>query len=238
MDELNTIYVSLTRAKNELYIFIPQGIERTNNIAGLLIPPECFERGSPQIYKNGPSLDASSLLIEPPEYKDYNILLKEEFGDFNTIKNREKLLQGRILHEILASVGNLAQEDRGEQIKKGLAKARVLFPFVEDFSGPEAIIRKFLQQEAAKKFFYLADGKVFQEKDVIDCFGATKRIDRFIVKEKEAWIVDYKSKADQASSYKEQLDAYKRIVKEIFPDKAVKCFIISLEDSKIEEING
>ena len=57
------------------------------------------------------------------------------------------------------------------------------------------------------------------------------------VLEKEVWIVDYKSKVDEASDYKEQLDAYKRISKEIYPSKVIKCFIISLEDSKIEEIN-
>ena len=237
IDELNTIYVSLTRVKNELYIFIPHGMEKTNNIMGLLIPQEWFERGQIHTYKSEFDRHASSLLIEPPEYRDWNSLLKDEFGDFNTIKNRQKVLHGRILHEILACVGNLAQDDKDKQIKKGLVKARFLFPFVEDFSGFETIISKLLEQEAAKKFFYLLDGEVFQEKVIIDRFGVTKRIDRLIVKEKETWIVDYKSSGDEAVDYKEQLDAYKGVIKEIYPGKTVKCFIVFLEESKVEEIN-
>ena len=237
IDELNTVYVSLTRAKNELYIFIPVGFEKASNIASLLIPQDWFERGSPHAYKSESYNSAASMLIEPPEYKDWNNMLKNEFGDFNTLKNRQKVLRGKILHEILASIGNLAQEDKEKQLKIGLAKAGLLSSFGENLSSLEVMIRKLLEQEAARKFFYVPDGAVFQEKDLLDRYGATKRIDRLIVKEKEIWIVDYKTKGDDAVDYKEQLDGYKGVIKEIYPDKTVKCFIIFLEESKIEEIN-
>jgi ATP-dependent helicase/nuclease subunit A len=237
IDELNTVYVSLTRAKNELYIFIPEGSEKTRNIASLLIPQDRFTRGAGQVYKSQIKDSVASMLIEPPEYKDWNCTLKEEFGDLNALKNRQKILRGKIFHEILASIGNLVQEDKDKQLKVGLAKAGLLSSFSGDLSSLETIIRKLLEQKTARKFFYVADGMVFQEKEILDRFGATKRIDRLIVKENEIWIVDYKTKGDDAVDYKGQLDGYKEIIKEIYPGKIVRCFIIFLEEAKIEEIN-
>ncbi|MFA5145472.1 MAG: UvrD-helicase domain-containing protein [Candidatus Omnitrophota bacterium] len=238
IDELNTLYVSLTRAKNELYVFIPFGMERANNIARLLIPEERLKQGSKRSYVSLPIRDVSSLFIEPPEYRDWNSLLKDEFQDIDTVKNRRNVMRGEALHGILASIGNLTQEDKEKSIEEGLGKARSLFPSFEDWPGLERIVRNLLAQEAAGRFFYVTDGLVYREKDVIDRFGITKRIDRLIIKETEIWIIDYKTKQEGAADYKEQLGAYKGIIKEIYPGKTVKCYLVFLEEAKVEEING
>lgn len=238
VDELNTIYVALTRARNELYIFVPHGMERTNNIARFLIPQDYFKRGSIRTYKNNSSEETYSLVIEPPRYRDWNSLLQDEFCDLDTIKNRQNVAEGKILHEILAYIGNLIGQNQEKTLKAALLKVKFLFPFVGDLSNLAIIVKRLLSDDAAKKFFYVDQGEVYQEKEVVGQFGDTKRIDRLIIKEKEVWIIDYKSRHDDALNHKEQLGAYKKIIQGVYPKKTVKCFLIFLEDTKIEEIDG
>ena len=72
----------------------------------------------------------------------------------------------------------------------------------------------------------------------MDSFGITKRIDRLIIKEKEVWIVDYKSKEELGLNYREQIQTYKTIIKALYPERTVKGFLIYLEELKAEEIDG
>jgi ATP-dependent exoDNAse (exonuclease V) beta subunit len=239
IDELNTIYVALTRARYELYIFIPHGIRVINNIAWLLIPHGFLQSGRPTVRQEGKIEEgATSLLIPSPKYRKWMDLLKEEFFDESAVRNRKNILRGKILHEILAAVGNLAEQNYEQAIKKGFSQAANAFPAVSDFSEFEPIIRRVLETQTLSRFFCVPDAQVVQEKEVVDSFGITKRIDRLIIKEKEVWIVDYKSKEDPSIDYREQLLAYKAVIQELYPAGAVKCFLIYLEELKVEEVYG
>ena len=238
IDELNTIYVALTRAKFELYIFIPHGVRMINNIASLLIPQDYFQVGSPQPQVEEPEEEAPSLLIPAPQYQDWITFLKEEFADESAVRNRKSILRGEILHEILAAVGNLTKADKEEAIKEGFSLAANAFPAAFDFSEFDPIIRRVLEAENLRQFFFVPDGEVFQEKEIVDSFGITKRIDRLIIKEKEAWIVDYKSKEELGLNYREQIQTYKAVIKALYPERTVKGFLIYLEELKAEEVDG
>ena len=45
--ELNTAYVALTRAIEELYVFVPARVGNTVNPARFLIPEDCLGQGVP-----------------------------------------------------------------------------------------------------------------------------------------------------------------------------------------------
>ncbi|MEW6088747.1 MAG: UvrD-helicase domain-containing protein [bacterium] len=245
IDELNTLYVSLTRAKNELYIFIPFSLKKTadengelktGNIAKYLIPENIYEWGTAHKYLTEPDDKTSSITLSLPEYKEWMLFLKEEFHDVNSIKNRSQILKGKILHEILSSIENMAEESQKGAVEKGISKAQVLFPDVSAFSEFKSIINKLLDKPELKKFFYVSDGKVYLEKNVVDYFGNTKRIDRLVIKENEVWIVEYKTTGESTADYKEQVKNYMDLIKELFPSKTIKGFVIFLEEAKAEEI--
>jgi ATP-dependent exoDNAse (exonuclease V) beta subunit len=234
IDELNAIYVALTRAKNEMYIFIP---DHKNNVVRQLIPPEYFTRGSPAAYGKKADIDVDSLHISPPVHKDWVDFLKDEFKEADSIRNRKSTLLGNVLHQILASVGDLSRTDAEASLKTGLATVKQEFPFIEDFTEHEAMVRKVLSEESLKKFFYLDGALVYQEKEIVDSLGRTFRIDRLIVHKDEAWIIDYKTTAEDAAAFKEQLDNYRKIITSLYPKKALKAFIISIEEAKAQELS-
>ena len=238
IDELNAIYVALTRPKSELYVFIPLGIRGVNNIARFLIPQGYSSPDWPQRRKKETEEDHSTLLIPAPQYWKWNDFLKEEFADERILKKREAVLAGKVMHEILAAIGNLCEIDKEEALQHGLSRVRDLFPVIRDFSRYEAAIRKALDAQSLRQFFFPSAAEVYQEKEVVDSLARTKRIDRLIVWDKEAWVVDYKTREELTLDYREQVETYKAIIKELYPTHIVKGFLVYLEDLKVEEVNG
>ena len=52
----------------------------------------------------------------------------------------------------------------------------------------------------------------------------------------EAWIVDYKSSREDTGIYQKQIREYIDIIKEIYPQKKVKGFLIYLDEFVAEGI--
>ena len=138
---------------------------------------------------------------------------------------------------MLAAVGNLAQTGKEEALRQGLERARAEFGAVSDFSEQEALVRKVLCAKPLEKYFSVPGAMVFQEKEVVDNKGRTKRIDRLIVKDKEVWIVDYKTKAEPELDYKKQVDEYRSIIRELYPRHEIKGYLIYLEELKVEDVS-
>ena len=68
---------------------------------------------------------------------------------------------------------------------------------------------------------------------VVDNLAVSGQIDRLVVLEKQVLIVDYKSNYrvpqnidDIPQNYKKQLNSYKALLKNIFPDKVVKTYLL------------
>jgi ATP-dependent exoDNAse (exonuclease V) beta subunit len=235
VDELNAIYVALTRAKNEMYILIP---DNKNNSARLLIPDTLYSCGSHRQYPKKEEKGVDSLHISPVRHSvDWVDFLKDEFKASDAVRNRKLTTRGNILHTIMASIGDLSRSDPEESLKNGLAAAKTAFPFIEDFSEHEAVIRKVISAGALKDFFYLNGAQSFQEKEIVDTLGRTYRLDRLIVLKDEARIIDYKTTVEDASRFKEQLDTYRKILSSMYPGKPLKAFIISLEEATAQELH-
>ncbi|MBM3249322.1 MAG: hypothetical protein FJZ09_00540 [Candidatus Omnitrophica bacterium] len=237
-DELNAIYVALTRAENELYVFVPHGMRSVNNVARFLFPESPLILGKPAALKAALDKEGATRHIESARYWRWNEFLKEEFSDKRLLEKREALLGGKVLHQILASVANLDKQDKEEAIKLGLESARDLYPQIADFSPYAAKIRKVLEAKSFRQYFYLGDAQVFQEKEVVNSSGDTKRLDRLIITDKSAWIVDYKSREEEELDYAKQIREYREIIAQLYPKLEVKGYLLYLEELKVEEVDG
>ncbi|MBP7216208.1 MAG: UvrD-helicase domain-containing protein [Candidatus Omnitrophica bacterium] len=239
LDELNSIYVALTRAKAELYVLMSPKLNRgALNLASLLFPPEALERGSAVALNARLPEQAVALEIPPSEYKDWVHALKDEFEDESLLGNRQKIVRGQLLHFILAGIGNLAHEDLATTLAQTMRKAKAQFPFAHDIDSLEATVKKLLEHRDLASYFNVADGMVHQEKEVVNAFGDSKRIDRLIVKPKEVVIIDYKSTKEGSQDYRAQVQEYMQIMKSLFPKRAVKGAVVFLDDLSVEEIHG
>ncbi len=247
IDELNNVYVALTRAEDELYVFVSPRAGTNFNLASILLGGVDFVRNDKIGITTQPSrvVPASekhkknlALKISPSEYRNWIDFLKEEFIDQSMLKERTKILNGEVLHYILSFIGNLYQLDSASLIKNALEKARLEFPLIFDFDEFELTVNKLLQKKELKRFFEVGQALVFLEKEIVSSSGNTKRIDRLVVSSKEVWVIDYKSAPDEAANYKEQVREYMEIMKEIYPEKKIRGFLIYLDDLSSEEIGG
>ena len=236
LDELNNIYVALTRAECEMHIFIPKKSANANNPVRLLIQQES-ERGKKIKYLEKKKKGQVLQEIAPASYKEWHEALKDEFKKEYEIINLEKMLKGEIIHCVLSCIGNAKAKKVDALVEKAIETAAFKFPQVKDFTDYEEIAKNLLKKEALKKFFYL-DTEVFLEKEIVDSRGNIRRLDRLVVGAVEAWILDYKSVKAESAADQQQVKEYIGIVKQIYPKKQIKGYLLYLDDLSLEEVNG
>ncbi|OGS19807.1 MAG: hypothetical protein A2252_02760 [Elusimicrobia bacterium RIFOXYA2_FULL_39_19] len=239
IDELNNAYVALTRAKYELYVFVPAKFSNKTNRAKYLFPEPKVETGKKSVYlktgaKTGP-VQAEKLGLSV--YTDWIETLKNEFSEKSSLINRINIRRGEVLHGILSFIGSVNEKNKAQTVKKAVEKIKSIYPEVQSYAEFEKNVLDLIEKEDFKEYFYVKTGTVFNEKEIIDSKGATKRIDRLIVYEKEAVIIDYKSSESEetAENYKIQMAEYINLVKEIYPNKEIKGFIVYLDTLTYEK---
>ncbi|MBU1087651.1 MAG: UvrD-helicase domain-containing protein [Candidatus Omnitrophica bacterium] len=241
IDELNVIYVTFTRAQNELYVFIPYSSSKTsesNNAAFFLIPEGASCQGS-QLNLKTEALpaDDGNMLISLPSYQNWISLVKEEFTEIDQLNNRKKIKQGKILHSLLSKIGNLRAKNQNEVIEKIKNEFELENPDIDNKPKYMKILSDLINSETIKQFFNLSsDEQVYLEKEFVDKYGATKRIDRLIVSKHRVIIIDYKSSAENKEQSFAQISAYKNIISSIYRDKKISAYLIYLDQTKAEMV--
>jgi ATP-dependent exoDNAse (exonuclease V) beta subunit len=236
IDELLNMYVSFTRAKDELYIFVSRLSQNSFNLAQIFLPENNFTRGA--LVQDHTKTRAAKPPIEipPSQYKDWIGILKDEFIDEGVILGRENIRRGEVLHYLLSCIGNLPASGFALEIQEALKRARVKFPFINDFSEYKAVMDKLLADKILGGYFRFEHGQIYREKEIIDHLGLTKRIDRLLVNSREAVVIDYKSSRDLSGRYSAQVKEYMSIIGQIYPEKNVRGVLVYLDDLSVEEV--
>ena len=236
IDELNNIYVALTRAKFELYIFLPKKSGSANNKACFLIPPDVRELGKKRKYSTEAQLSPPNIDIAQSTYKDWLSSLKDEFIDRSKIKNREKVKEGEFLHTVLSHIGDCRGKNPDEIIEEAFSYEQAKFAMFEDLPSYKAKIKEMIMKKALKDVFFTHAAEVFCEKEIVNRFGDLKRIDRLIIWAEKAWIIDYKSSSDSQKEHGQQVKEYIQIIKDVYPDRSVQGFLLYLDKLVLEEV--
>ncbi len=241
IDELNNIYVAFTRARDELYVFVPQKKGNKFNYAQFLFDSLDYQSGkaghSVKEEKNK-AVGHDIVNIAPAKYRNWIPFLKDEYILPDTLENKEKLIQGEALHLVFSFIKDLRAVDIETAIEEAVSKAAWMAPLWWRIRDLKPLVSEFIGRKNWKQFFFLNEGEAFEEKEFVNKRGLTKRIDRLIVKEKEALVVDYKSSPDFKEKNLQQMLEYIAIIREIYPDKAVKGYFLYFDRPDIEEING
>lgn len=230
--ELNCAYVALTRAIEELYIFVPSRVGNTVNPAKFLIPDDCWTTGLPA---ERPCAHESSPIHQKikPFISDPWTGLQEEFLD-QPVKSAGLARKGEFYHAVLMFIGSLNDVNAEEMIKNAWHAAYRLFSLAggkgKGGQYPIEEIRTFINREDVRLFFYLpADAKVFCEKEFVNAYGDTKRIDRLIVLKDEVWVVDFKLSPGAEGEHQKQIEGYIELVKPFYPMHKVSGHILYLD---------
>jgi ATP-dependent helicase/nuclease subunit A len=150
--------------------------------------------------------------------------------------------RGRIIHRLLQSLPNLSPE------KRGMALTRFL-------SQPRHNLSQAQRDEIAKEVSALINDKRFAPlfattslaeaplTGKISGVPVFRQIDRLCMSGDEVWIVDYKTNRpppsrvdDVPPAYRQQLEEYCVLLRDIYPDKKVRSFLLWTYTPRLMEV--
>jgi ATP-dependent exoDNAse (exonuclease V) beta subunit len=236
MDELNAFYVAVTRARQELYIFIqdekdPLYMLFENKLGstgryeqGVHIVSEKRQKEEEHVF---PAKAAASTRWQ------HHIFIKQP--DRDSLENYNEEKRGDIIHEILSKVTTVDDNLR-EKIMELLSTIK------DETIGnrsdlPDVLMEAITRKDTKSWFDPGPSAGVFTEKEVVNKQGQTKRIDRLVVTRDEAVIIDYKTGGlKDIDKHKKQVKEYMDIISDIYPAKQVKGYLLYIDHKMLEEV--
>ncbi len=238
IDELNNMYVALTRAQYELYLFLPKKSGIKNNKARFFIANQPAEYGRKKEYRIQRHQNHPLEYLSPSRYCDWIEKIESEFVTEAEILNRRRIIKGNILHAILSCIGNIDKKDTQEMLAVALKEVTRLFPAEHDVSEYGRIVEDLLSRESVRPFFSTPGAEVFCEKEIVTSGGRMRRIDRLIVRKESVQVIDYKSTHEVTAAAYDQMAEYMALFRDFYPGRTVEGYLIFLDEAKVEKIDG
>jgi ATP-dependent exoDNAse (exonuclease V) beta subunit len=229
---LNTLYVALTRAREELYNLVI--LEKEGGRGGREgILPTLFEEGEWGRKEKKPKGKKP-----PPEATPARIPLVREMrkrpGERWSYERWLEARKGEAYHKDLEEMEFLSGKPK-EDLAKALEKHR---GETGEFSSPgeiEARLAEFLALPQVKELFLTRPGRtILREASFVEESGEMARMDRVIVDESEVAVVDFKTGGERA--YEGQIERYKTILARVYPGKVVKGYLAYVDSGKVIEV--
>lgn len=235
LSELNSVYVALTRAVSELYIFIPSKAGSGANAAWFLIPEDYHTLGEPVPEGAQSKKDAGRRTMVPSLSHDWMAFLRDEFSQTSEF-NREVRQHGEVAHYLLSFIGNLERTDLVESLKRAQRSAAVEFPFYRDWPKVFNDIERLCAHAQLKPFFYTGDSQVLCEYELVDHFGNTKRLDRLIVRRDSLDVLDFKSTRGGHDESLVQVRSYMTLLRSLYPTKKIAGWVVFMDEGAVEQV--
>jgi ATP-dependent helicase/nuclease subunit A len=252
LDNLNLLYVAMTRAIDAIYGFAPESPGSANGIAGLIkeaVSTEenlagksgistavfynretrIFEFGEiPEIiggYSENITIPAGSYLVSArPE----SLRLKLHGENYFTAEGEDKVRKinyGNMMHEIFEGIGT--SDDIPEAVRRLVLEGKI----TESESALLEIKLKALVSTPVASEWFKPGIKVLKEAGILLPSGTTLRPDRVIIKDKAATIIDFKF-GQENPEHAGQVKRYGKQLKEMgFKD--VDAFLWYVDRNKI-----
>ncbi|MEW5950502.1 MAG: UvrD-helicase domain-containing protein [Elusimicrobiota bacterium] len=223
LQKLNTLYVALTRAENELYNIVFLKKEDSKSVYSIL---EEFEGGEKS---------KSEKTLKGGEYLEVSFSKKEIW---NFVKEGEsceyEVKRGEFYHALASLIKDKSDFD-SESFKVKSRETAEFYGFSnEDIKDAEIKIKTFFQDERYESFFSAKDSSaVYNETPLISEDGSVIRPDRITVRKEGVFITDYKTGDKKDYSY--QINKYKKAARKAF-GKEVFSLICYLDLGEAEEI--
>lgn len=228
MDNLNTLYVAFTRAKEELIVFAPLGKEgKLKRVNELLLGAiqscnpldeklEETEDGR-LVYESGDWWKTDAPKVSTEKQRPLQVLpstlsenrlhlrLRKTGGFFNDKKKK----YGVLMHEILSQIRDA--KDIPESIQRMYIAGEIN---AEESKELTEQLKNMISKPMVQEWFS-ADVEIINEATLLTPSGKTYRPDRLIIKDRTATIIDYKFGEVQDKRYNSQIKRYMRLVKEM-----------------------
>lgn len=247
LDNINVLYVALTRAEEQLYVIsnmnlTSKGEVKTNNMSTFFInylenkdgfDPEKFEYefGSPlKLSSASKHVDTSKKIeVVAETLNPKNIKIAQREALMWGTHQQESIEYGNVVHEILSFVKT--KEDVTLAVEKAIENGLI------NFSQKELVRQTILDiiNHPELEIYFEPGNIVLNEQTIIQKEGNTIKPDRMVINQlKEVYLLDYKTGAHNAK-YQKQLENYQYAI-ELMGYKVVKKALIYI-GKEIDVVN-
>ena len=235
LDNLNMLYVALTRPKTRLYI-------QTSNKGGNLnvhfddyLKAEGMWEEDKKVYTFGTAVKNKAKkrvenkyikVVEPIDKLSRILKITRQAPKMWEVDNPEKGAdKGRKVHEILSYI--LVKEDLDSALEKALREGLIVNTELAEL---RSLLERVLKHKDLQVYF--TEGlKVKNEEDILLANGKVMRPDRLVFHNKGVTIIDYKT-GDPLADHEEQILAYGAQIKQM--GYAVnKCVLAYINEDSI-----
>ncbi len=235
LDNINLLYVAMTRAKDAIYGFAPENPARDNAIAYVLkkaitsksghsnnsrlILDEYFTAEN-RVFEFGeiinctgkkPVVKDMTLSEYPVTHGIKSLKLKlhgENYFSPDNSEIRDKINYGKIMHEVFESIKTHA--DITQAVRKLVREGKI--PQNES-SGLEKKITSLISAPPVSDWF-LPGNNILTEAEILIPSGSTRRPDRIILKDNKTVIIDFKF-GEENPHYLDQISDYRSLLNEM-----------------------
>jgi ATP-dependent exoDNAse (exonuclease V) beta subunit len=235
LDNVNVLYVALTRAQEQLYVISAMhlrkdGLPPVNSLPEFLISfldetsgfdseKNVYSFGGPE--KLSPPSDPPEALLKVPFLSDVldpeDIRIARRESLMWGTKQQEAIEYGNTVHEIMANVGNAS--DVGQALREAVDNGLIAAVQIDDI---RQTVISIVQHEALAEHFE-AGNEVLSERTILQQ-GDTLRPDRVAIRGGRAFLLDYKTGAHK-ESYIDQVNRYADALENLGFDVAHKALV-------------
>jgi len=250
VERLNRLYVGLTRAKAELHVIAVKGARDSYpfdllNSAVEALHYELLGERRWASSRAKPPASPETRRTDSPDAEKYRVS-----GPFDLPPNRreslggENIRRGEIAHRIMAGLDFIRSgwEPDIAGVIRMLAPRESEAPLFE--AAGRSLIRFFEDSPLRDLFLEKAGRRALREFDFCDSTGAVFRMDRVVIDPAAVTVIDFKTGAEAATPRqaeweqgdREQVAAYVRILKDIFPEKSVRGVLAYIDMNRWEPV--
>ncbi|MFM7022446.1 MAG: UvrD-helicase domain-containing protein [Flavobacteriales bacterium] len=237
LDQINVLYVAMTRSKNEMYIFSKPGkvTDTPQNTADLL--ELCFEEKGNQVFEMGFPAVYSKSKKESIEkiipsahvsntWREHIMISRQAPTIWDSVSPKE---YGNIIHSLFAKLDHEDQLDKvlNDALAEGLLDSAKV-------STLKAKIIALLSHPEIQPLFSKGV-KVKKEQEIISDQGEIFRPDRVVEFTNEIFLLDFKT-GEASEKHKKQILKYAFHLGKISPKK-VTSYLLYIENNEVMEVN-
>jgi ATP-dependent exoDNAse (exonuclease V) beta subunit len=220
IDDLNKIYVALTRARKEMYVFV--AYKNAENLPAAILPEKIY--GKKYAVAEKERAEEKLPLIESLYHTEPVSFPAAKYQRIGLAETR----RGDTIHEILSKIEFLS-DDADRDLQTALKR----------LSGPSGLeeelerrkLLQFLSLPDVRSHFEPRAGRtILREQDFAASNGRLYRMDRVIVDPDAVTVVDFKTGHDEHhDDYQVQVRNYMAILKDIFPSRSIRGALLYVD---------
>lgn len=228
VDQLNKLYVALTRAEEEMYV-VSVKYEKATEPSSFL-PEKGYEPYSK------PPVSAQSSAAEETLSMFHHSVRQMRRSEKPARIAFDETKRGELIHRILAGIQYIDSDIPGALNKAvGLEKqSGTIFNETETTS----LLLNVLTTPGIKEFFQRsAAGNVLNEQEFVSSDGQLYRMDRVMIHGDKVTVLDYKT-GEENEEYRSQVLGYMEVLKGVYPNKTVEGFLVYVDKKIVQKISG